>query len=826
MKKINIAIVFVLLVSIIFSGVSIVKSDSAQEFLSINTDGTNVRSAPGTYNPVLFKLNKGTYILYNGTSKDKDGGLWYKIYDFNSNKTGYVASYLCNKTGITIKGEDTNITAKVNADYLNVRTGPGTEFNLVKRLNYGTTVNVVRIIKRSDGEIWYKFKDGSNYYFIASWYTVKVEKPNTTNQGSSNQNEGKTGTQSGSSNTQGSTAQKQSISLSAVSTDFVNLRSGPSTDYGKVILINKGDPITIIGFAKNHNGELWLQCKYNGKEGFAISDYFKFETSKVTLDLSTIGTEAKTNNSINLREGPGTSYGVLKVVPLDTSLKIVGVALNKDGETWFEVSFNNSYYWVRNDTVTFTKKEKGIIESVLWQITEEGIDIQISGKNLSKPNINTLSDPIRLVLTYSDTNLLNNAKQTDLNIYPFTRYTIGANESSTVVTIYLITEIPYQFEIKDKSQVIHFKLPKENEEIVQIGGSTIYTNIEKIDNETYISLDDFLNFFNLRLNDDYSVSFFGKNVKINKDSLQNVNDERFISLRNLRDSFSVEVTQTLNEIYIDPVLLDFKKDGNSTTFTFSFPAKVKKINEGGKDYVVFFSESDIDIPYKVLKRENSTPPQIFVELGNNSTYEAKDNVFTIKQSVKETTGTLANRIIVIDPGHGSYSGQYLDIGAIGYSGTKEAYIVLDIALRLKKLLEGAGAKVILTHTTVDDVKNPTLKGRVDLANSSGGDLFISIHLNSSVNKDASGTETYYWYDSSKRLADIIQNSLVNYLGTYNRGTKKDYLYVCREVTTMPAILTEIGFISNPKEEALLKDTNFLDKVAQALFKGIVEYLNG
>jgi N-acetylmuramoyl-L-alanine amidase len=147
-------------------------------------------------------------------------------------------------------------------------------------------------------------------------------------------------------------------------------------------------------------------------------------------------------------------------------------------------------------------------------------------------------------------------------------------------------------------------------------------------------------------------------------------------------------------------------------------------------------------------------------------------------------------------------------------------------LRLKKLLESAGAKVILTHSTVDDPNNPTLKGRADLANSSGGDLFISIHLNSSVNNDASGTETYYWYDSSKRLADTIQNALVNELGTYNRGTKKDYLYVCREVTTMPAILTEIGFISNPKEEALLKDPNFLDKVAQALFKGIVRYLNG
>jgi len=61
---------------------------------------------------------------------------------------------------------------------------------------------------------------------------------------------------------------------------------------------------------------------------------------------------------------------------------------------------------------------------------------------------------------------------------------------------------------------------------------------------------------------------------------------------------------------------------------------------------------------------------------------------------------------------------------------------------------------------------------------------------------------------------------VSNLGTLDRGTKKDYLYVCREVTTMPAILTEVAFISNQDEENLLKNSAFLDKVAMALFEGI------
>ncbi|BAL81343.1 N-acetylmuramoyl-L-alanine amidase [Caldisericum exile] len=821
MKKIIIISMLIIYSLVVVFVAQAVYSETRQEFLSINADGTNVRSAPGTYNPVLFKLNKGTYVLNLGTGKDKNGGLWYKIYDFNSGKIGFVANYLCNKTGILVTGEDKTFTAKVNTDYLNVRAGPGTEFNLVKRLNYGTKISVTRLITRSDSQIWYKYKDGNNFYFVASWFTVKVEetKPNNQDNNSSNNNSNQNN-----SGTQNNTQPKDNLTIPATSTDFVNLREGPSTDYGKITLINKGDQITIIGFAKNHNGELWLQCRYNDKIGFVISDYFKFDANKIALDISTIGSDAKTNDSTNLREGPSTSYNVLKVVPTNTTFNIVGVCLNKDKEMWFEVNLDGTNYWVRSDTITFAKKEKGILESALWKITEDGIDIQIGGKNLPKPNINTLSDPIRLVLTYNNTNLLDTPKQADLNIYPFTRYTLHADNNNTVVTIYLLSEIPYQFEVKDNQHLIHFKLPKVNQEIVEIGGSVTFINIEKTNNITYISLDDFLNFFNLNM-DNYALNFFGKTIKINNEDIINSKGENFISLENLAKYFNVSIIQTSNEIYIDPLLLDFKKDGSSTILTFSFPFKAKKINENNKDFLVIFAENPLNIPYKSTKRETTTAPQIIIELGNIS-YSAKDNTLTLAQIKTGNSNLLSNRIIVIDPGHGSYSGQYLDVGAIGFSGTKEAYIVLDIALRLKKLLEDAGAKVIITHNTVDNPNNPTLKGRVDIANSSGGDLFISIHLNSSINSDASGTETYYWYDSSKRLADTIQSSLVKTLGTYDRGIKKDYLYVLRGVTTMPAILTEIGFISNPKEEALLKDSNFLDKVAKALFDGIVRYLNG
>ena len=811
MKK----IVCVLLIVVLLTGiVNDILDAAGNEFLSINTEGTNVRSKPGTENTVVEKLSKGTYVLNMGTAKDKSGALWYKIYNFNSNKTGYVAAYLLKKTGITFSATDESFVAQVNTDFLNVRKGPGTEFNYVKRLASTAKINVIRVIKRSDGEIWYKYKEGNSYYFVASWYTKKIQSstpPNNNQQPPTN-------------NTTPSKTEPK-ISLPGTSTDFVNLRKGPSTDYEKVTLINKGDAVTIVGAAKNDRNELWLQLLYKSSYGFSMADYFDFNSSILNFDISTIGAETKTSDNTNLRDGPATSFSIKQVIPKDTTFKIVGTAFNKDNETWFEISYNNNFYWLRSDTITPVKNEKGLLENVLWEITQDGIDIKISGKLLKEPNINTLSDPIRLVLIYKNTNILNTTIQYDLPIYPFTRISTEMSESDAVLSIYLLSDLPYEFEDKSETlHIIHFNLPKVNEEIVEVGGRVIFANTQKIENSVYISVDDFLDAFSLKLNTDNSVNFFGKTVTIEKELTKISNGENFISLQNLKDKFNVSVSDTGKEIYIDPILINFENKNQITTLTFTFPANAKKTTVDKKEFFVFNAEKGIEIPYTSEQRNATNPPKIYIPIDANSTLEVQMNV--VKISVKVNGGTLSGKTIVIDPGHGSYSGQYLDYGASGYSQTKEANIVLDIALRLKVLLEKEGAKVILTHTTVDDVNNPTLQQRAIIANSSGGELFISIHLNASTNKEAKGTETYYWYDSSKKFAQAIQNALVSNLDTLDRGTKKEYLYVCREVTTMPAILTEVAFISNPDEESLLKNSAFLDKVAAALYEGIKGYLSG
>ena len=182
---------------------------------------------------------------------------------------------------------------------------------------------------------------------------------------------------------------------------------------------------------------------------------------------------------------------------------------------------------------------------------------------------------------------------------------------------------------------------------------------------------------------------------------------------------------------------------------------------------------------------------------------------------------LSGKVIVIDPGHGGTS-----TGAIGPTGLLEMYVVLDVGLRLAAKLSDAGATVILTR---NGDRTVSLESREKMANSAHADLFVSIHANAHPSSLVGGTETYYYKGkatstSSFQAAVQIQNELVKALGLRNIGVKHGNFHVIRE-TKMPAVLVEIAFLSNPKEEALLKTADFREASAKAIFAGILNYFS-
>jgi N-acetylmuramoyl-L-alanine amidase len=228
---------------------------------------------------------------------------------------------------------------------------------------------------------------------------------------------------------------------------------------------------------------------------------------------------------------------------------------------------------------------------------------------------------------------------------------------------------------------------------------------------------------------------------------------------------------------------------------------------------------------------------------------------------REQIGPL--RTIVLDAGHGGH-----DSGATGPTGLMEKDLVLDVTRRVAKLVEAQlGLKVRLTRDADHFV---TLRERTSIANRERADLFVSIHANAHRATATDGVETYFlsseatdgaarqvaalengvvqleptngratgqvdivkailwdlaqseFQTESSRLAEVVHDSMTQSLRISNRGVKQAGFYVLGGAA-MPAILIEIGFVTNPREERRLKDTKYRDEIARAIFAGLVEY---
>ena len=188
--------------------------------------------------------------------------------------------------------------------------------------------------------------------------------------------------------------------------------------------------------------------------------------------------------------------------------------------------------------------------------------------------------------------------------------------------------------------------------------------------------------------------------------------------------------------------------------------------------------------------------------------------------VVEMNINFSEKCIVIDSGHGG-----ADPGKVGVAGTNEK--------KLQERLEDAQINVIMTRDTDDDLsvesdkskKKADLERRCDIINSSGADMVISIHQNSYVTPKAEGAQVFYYKKSeeSKRIAQIMQGILGEKLGT-TRQIKSDVNYYILLHSKLPTIISECGFLSNPEEEQRLCTEEYQEKVADALYCGIIEYL--
>jgi N-acetylmuramoyl-L-alanine amidase len=255
------------------------------------------------------------------------------------------------------------------------------------------------------------------------------------------------------------------------------------------------------------------------------------------------------------------------------------------------------------------------------------------------------------------------------------------------------------------------------------------------------------------------------------------------------------------------------------------------------------------------------PDRVVIDIFKSGEEAAISETLTAKSEEKPTPGPeiTGKRVVIIDPGHGGK-----DPGAIGPTGLKEKEVTLRIALYLEKLLKNEGIPTYLTRSKDEFVY---LENRTNFANQKNGFVFVSLHANSVLNHrpSAEGIETFLlsskYIGASARdvadrenrasrahpevdtdlaliiadleesanikysfdFADIIQKKLVEYLKLENRGIKQAPFVVLKGAN-MAAVIVEVGFISNPKEEKLLKTNKFRENAAQALFEAIKYYV--
>jgi len=190
-----------------------------------------------------------------------------------------------------------------------------------------------------------------------------------------------------------------------------------------------------------------------------------------------------------------------------------------------------------------------------------------------------------------------------------------------------------------------------------------------------------------------------------------------------------------------------------------------------------------------------------------------------------------NKVIIIDAGHGGRDG-----GASGKSGLKEKDVNLSIAKKLKHYIELSGGVAIMIREEdtglysmeSSNKKREDMKNRKEIIKDSNADLLVSIHLNSFPQSQYYGAQVFYFEGSeeSQRLAKIMQEELRRVLDrNNNRVEKSSRSYFILKDNQIPSVLVECGFLSNEREEKLLSESWYQEKIAWSIYIGIMRYFS-
>ncbi|MGQ9845013.1 MAG: N-acetylmuramoyl-L-alanine amidase, partial [Caldisericia bacterium] len=759
-------------------------------------------------------------------------------------KEGFVASWVVEVRTIEeklVEDKEVIITPPTN-----IRTGPGLSYDILTTVTERMVLKVLSESKDSDGRVWYKIKIEKlgKEGFVASW-VVEVKK------------------------TEESVKENSGVII-----EYTNLRTGPSISYEVVRAVEPDTKIFILGMALNSSNEIWYFSKIDQNFGWIFSEKVNLIYIEKTVETKIIDKEITLDVEKFLYDGPSEEMKRNDIVPSKFRVKVVGIALIFPDIIFYEVVYNGKIYWIKWSGESIKTESKTQINDISFKDEAGNIVIDIISSNEIKEYTETvIYNPVRIVVDLNNAILLSGALSKDINKYSVLKVRCSQYSlDPSVVRVVIDLGQEYKYNIKrttiglsitvlSKGTSINYPIflsdtflsifpsPFEKNNTLYVPAKSLLESLGYPatwdGNEKYLSF--FFRGVKVEITESSKVK---KGDKIKEFSVSSIiiNDILFIPIDFIPFIIdcSINFDKASKVLYIDPYILEIKYNQESdfkeiATLILSFQTKYTHVimsdsvtlNINALPYPdANLKESETVKSISITSRSGSNQPVTKITIKKpsnlpNIQVTSSKTPPSIKITYsRELSKGLQDKIIILDPGHGAYTnGIYYDVGAVGPSGAFESKIVLDIALRVKSLLEASSAKVIMTRTKENDKLTPNLDQRVTIANSSGADLFISIHLNASTSSDVSGTETYYFHPVSLKFAELVHKKILNALNTIDRGVRNRGFSVVKDINTMPSVLLEPLYISNPNEEKMILDENVRKILAKAIFDAIYEYFN-
>lgn len=727
-------------------------------------------------------------------------------WDSNTNTANIKQKQPINKGDSLLVEVDTNLM---------MRKQPSKTGEIVKRLPDGTSIKAVSAIVEKEGITWVKVQDSSGTvgYVATDWVTVDKKADYGIDQYAVVQvdtslnvrKESKVGAEVLGKLTNGTKVKIISSVVSSGSYDWVKIQTMDGKIKGWVAMdwlvkqddykpTQKPTPeeslklqevsidrdsyfmpiINIIGNKKYKATTTFLDKNGNYPDRIVI-DVPKMDMGVYKSKLNAEGLMVLDYKMYPIKAIKLSNAGENSRIIIELEKKIGYKIIEAEGKNGLSIVFDKDDYYIGGSENVHEEKKPDQVQSNndflgAKMVTYKGENaLEISADKINQYNITKLEKPDRMVIDFED-----------MKVAPkFERI----NLSSDFVTQIRTSQFQSDEIVANKKAIVRVVVDLKQKAIVktEIVGNKMYMIFKK-ENTTYNGMSYFKG-------DGYSKISFN------------------------------DITKYANQVMtgLEPSTLMIKLDANYPT-----TSQLVSFDDG---YLIDMNYQEKDgNKYAVLK--------LYGDVKYEANYQGKNLVMTFyreKPALRKVT-------VVVDAGHGGlsnqrYNGHSGDSGAISpHTGLKEKDVNLAAALKLQQELEARGYNVIMTRST--DVYI-TLMERANIANQANADVFISLHHNSIANPNVRGIMTLYCptFESEIKsvdqypLAKAIQDQLAAQLGAQDRGViKRPELVVIRE-TKMPAVLVELGFLTNAREAQVVATDEYQRNAAKAIADGMEAYLN-